>query len=138
MHIYTILYSNDKNNKDLAAYQGALKRINGDLKTETQSASDLQTKLKAEGAVSKPFNELSIKIRLNILQSPELLDKINELQRLDKLMKEQLSQQATLAEKLVTGKVSKPLFLETDKKIANAKEDLVQKLENVTACLNFL
>lgn len=99
-----------KTSKDDSAFQTAIKQISADLKQESQSISDLVSRMKSEGA------------------SHSLLDKINELQRLDKELREQLHQQRLLVEKLVSGKVNKSLYLDTDLNITKKKAELAKKM----------
>ncbi|CAG2164069.1 unnamed protein product, partial [Oppiella nova] len=99
-----------KTTKDLAAFQAIQKRLNAEHKTETQAITDLQARLKQEGA------------------SSESLERVNELQRLDRSLKEQISQQMLLVEKLVNGKVAKAAYLESDAQITKKKEESVHKI----------
>jgi len=107
-----------KSNKDNNLFQTTLKKINGEYKQETQNITDLIPKLKAEGA------------------SSDLIDRINDLQRLDRSLKEQLQQEVTLTERLVSQKISKQAYLEQEKKFVNTKLDIVKKLHFITAFLN--
>ncbi|RWS06916.1 Dolichyl-diphosphooligosaccharide--protein glycosyltransferase subunit 1-like protein [Dinothrombium tinctorium] len=102
---------------DNSTYQSTLKKLNAEHKHETQAISDLVSKLKAEGSTS------------------DVLDKVNELQRLDRTLKEQLQQQSTVVEKLVSGKINKQLYVETDNNITKKKEEIAEKM---TAICNSL
>jgi oligosaccharyltransferase complex subunit alpha (ribophorin I) len=106
-----------KSQKDVNAFQGTLKRLNGEHKQETQSIADLITRLKDEGA------------------SADLIDRISDLQRLDRNLKEQLQQQGALAEKVVSGKMQKQAYLDADKKILTAKQEIADRLRSLTSCL---
>lgn len=59
-----------KQNKDVTAFQSTQKRLNNEHRNESQAITDLQSKLKHEGA------------------SSDLLEKVNELQRLDRNLKD--------------------------------------------------
>lgn len=109
-----------KSQKDANAYQATLKRLNGEHKQETQSVTDLINRLKEEGA------------------SAELVDRIGDVQRLDRSLKEQLLQQSALAEKVVAGKMQKQAYLEADKKLVIAKQDIADRLRSLTSCLTDL
>lgn len=106
-----------KSQKDVNVFQGVLKRLNGEHKQETQSIADLITRLKDEGA------------------SAELIDRISDLQRLDRSLKEQLQQQGALAEKIVSGKMQKQAYLDADKKLQTAKQEIADRLRSLTVCL---
>lgn len=106
-----------KSQKDVSAYQATLKRLNAEHKQETQSIGDLIARLKEQGA------------------SAELVDRISDLQRLDKSLKEQLQAQTMLAEKVVSGKMQKQAYLEADKKILLSKHEAADRLRHLTSCL---
>ena len=63
-----------------------------------------------------------------MFQSSELLERINELQRLDRTLKEQISQQMVLVEKLVNAKVTKQSYLEVEGQINKKKEEAVHRI----------
>lgn len=109
-----------KSQKDVNSYQSTLKRLNGEHKQETQAIADLISRLKEEGA------------------SAELIDRISDVQRLDRNLKEQLQQQTALAEKVVTGKMAKNSYLEAEKKVTVAKQEAAEKLRLLTSCLTDL
>lgn len=109
-----------KSQKDAAALQATQKRLNAEHKQETQAIADLITRLKEEGA------------------SAELVDRVTDVQRLDRSLKEQLQQQTLLAEKIVAGKMQKQAYLEADKKLLQAKQDVADRLRLLTAALSDL
>lgn len=104
-----------KASKDSVGYQAAVKRLNGEHKTHTQSLADCLAKLKQEGA--------------------EAAEAVSELQRLDKHLKEQFQQQMALLDKLMGGKMSKQQFVEAEAAIQRKKEELADKMHSLTASL---
>ena len=117
---YDSATSKFKSQKDTNAYQATLKRLNGEHKQETQAIADLITRLKDEGA------------------SPELIDRISDVQRLDRSLREQLQQQTALAEKVVSGKMQKQAYLDADKKLLTGKQEVADRLRSLTSCLTDL
>lgn len=104
-----------KASKDSTGYQAAVKRLNGEHKTHTQTLADCLAKLKQEGA--------------------EAAESVSELQRLDKNLKEQFQQQMALLDKLMSGKMSKQQFVEAEAAILRKKEELADKMHTLTASL---
>lgn len=100
-----------KHSKDLSSYQATVKKLNAEHKAETQAVGELLQKLKHEGS--------------------DIADKVSELQRYDKLLKEQLQQQMVLVEKLVANKISKQQYVDTETGISKKKSDLVEKLTSI-------
>lgn len=109
-----------KSQKDTNAYQATLKRLNAEHKQETQTIADLIARLKEEGA------------------SAELIDRVSDVQRLDRSLKEQLQQQTVLAEKVVSGKMQKQAYLDADKRLLLVKQDIAERLRSLTSCLTDL
>lgn len=104
-----------KASKDNVGYQAAIKRLNGEHKTHTQSLADCLAKLKQEGA--------------------DAAESVSELQRLDKQLKEQFQQQMALLDKLMGGKMNKQQFVEAEAAIQRKKEELADKMHSLTASL---
>lgn len=104
-----------KHNKDLTGYQAQVKKLNNDYKVETQAINELLSKLKHEGS--------------------ETADKVAELQRYDKSLKEQLQQQQVLVEKLIANKVNRQQYLDSEAVIVRKKESLAEKMQSVLAGL---
>lgn len=100
-----------KHNKDLGSYQATVKKLNAEHKTETHAVSELLQKLKQEGS--------------------EIADKVAELQRYDKSLKDQFQQQMVLVEKLVAGKISKQQYVDTEAGISKKKSELVEKITGI-------
>jgi len=97
-----------KSTKDINAFQATLKKISADHKSETTGISELQITIK------------------NV--NPDLGEKVGELQRFDKIYRDHQGQQASLVEKLVSGKLQKAAYLDQDATIAKKKEDISDKI----------
>ncbi|XP_054717995.1 dolichyl-diphosphooligosaccharide--protein glycosyltransferase subunit 1-like [Uloborus diversus] len=104
-----------KHNKDLNSYQATVKKLNVDHKNETQTITELLQKLKHEGS--------------------DVAEKVAEIQRYDKTLKEQLQQQMLLVEKLIANKISKQQYLDGEAAIVKKKEDVVEKIVGVVYTL---
>jgi len=100
-----------KSNKDVTSFQNMLKRITADQKTETQAVAELQAIIKAVNA--------------------DLGEKVGELQRLDKVFREQQTLQAGLVEKLVSGKLAKQQFVDQESAIMKKKEETIEKINSI-------
>jgi len=100
-----------KANKDVTSFQNMLKRITNDQKAETTAVADLQATIKAV--------------------NPDLGEKVSELQRLDKVFREQQTVQAGLVEKLVTGKLPKQQFIDQESGIMKKKEEAIEKINSI-------
>lgn len=57
------------------------------------------------------------------------------MQSLDARYREQVSAAILLAEKLVSGKLNKQQYLESDSKISAKKEEIVTRVETIAASL---
>lgn len=104
-----------KSGKDLSSYQASVKKLNGEHKNICQAINDLLVKLKQEGS--------------------DLADKVSELQRLDKSLKEQLQQQMGLVEKLISGNLNKQQFVSSELAVNKKKEELAEKITHITTSL---
>nr|CAG4638394.1 EOG090X04O4 [Cyclestheria hislopi] len=113
-HQYEEQLNKFKQSKDSNAFQAALKNIQAELKSETQ-AIDASAQLKGEGA--------------------SLAEKVNELQKLDKNLREALANLTILIEKLVNGKTNKQQFIELEGPLTKKKEDLLEKINNLVVKL---
>lgn len=100
-----------KSSKDSNAFQNTLKRIAAEQKNECTAISELQTTVK----------------NINL----ELGEKVNELQRLDKVYRDLQTQQANLVEKLVNGKVVKAAYLDQDNAMIKKKEEAMDKISSI-------
>jgi len=97
--------------KDVTALNSSRKKIENDLKNCTQQISDIQNNLKSE--------------------SNESSEKINEVQRLDRLIKEQLSGWAQQAERLVSGKMQKGQYADVEKTCRVKVDEMKEKIDAI-------
>ncbi|KAK8768997.1 hypothetical protein V5799_014539 [Amblyomma americanum] len=104
-----------KSGRDATGFQATLKKINAEHKTLTQSLADCAARLKHESA--------------------EAAEPVNELQRLDKLLREQFQQHGAQLEKFMAGRMSKQQYLDIEATIQKKKEELAEKMHTITASL---
>lgn len=105
-----------KHSKDISAYNSASKQIQTDYKNETASINELATKLKTESA--------------------ELSDKLNEIQKTEKNLKELFGQtQSLYTDKLITGKVGRNQFVELDSGLRRKKDECQEKINQLLKSL---
>ncbi|XP_023344065.1 dolichyl-diphosphooligosaccharide--protein glycosyltransferase subunit 1 [Eurytemora carolleeae] len=104
-----------KSTKDTTAFQDSLKKIGAEQKTESNAIGDLQNTIKNINA--------------------DLGEKVNELQRNDKIFREFQGQHAGLVEKLVTGKLQKAVYLDQEKVVLKKKEDILDKINALVRTL---
>nr|CAG4645477.1 EOG090X04O4 [Lynceus sp. MCZ IZ 141354] len=102
-----------KSSKDNNSFQSGTKGILNELKSETQTISEVVGQIK-DAAVT---------------------DRIGQLQKLDKDLREVLGQQGQLIEKLVSGKTGKPQYSESDAPLAKKKEELKERINTILASL---
>lgn len=100
-----------KANKDISSFQNTVKRIGGDQKAETAAIAELQ-------AIIRGVNM-------------DLGDKVGELQKQDKAFRDLQAQQASLVEKLVSGKMAKQAYIDQEGAIVKKKEDAIDKINNI-------
>lgn len=105
-----------KTSKDTGAFQAAVKSLTASLKAESAAIGTLQEQVRAEAAT-------------------ETAERIAELQRQDKALREYLAQHVAVSERLVAGKLGKPQFVEQEAQLNKKKEEAVQKMEAVVASL---
>jgi len=105
-----------KHSKDIGAYNTASKQIQVDYKNESTSINELATKLKTE--------------------SVELSDKLNEIQKAEKSLKEYFGQtQSLYTEKLITGKVGRNQFVDLDSGLKRKKDECQEKINQLLKSL---
>lgn len=105
-----------KANKDSNAYLSAMKSINAEYKNATAGINELAAKLKSDSA--------------------DVFERVAELQKYDKMLKELYNQQQTLyVDKLVTGKISRQQFVEAESAITKKKEECVEKINTIVKSL---
>jgi len=61
----------------------------------------------------------------------DLGDKVGELQKQDKVFRDLQTQQASLVEKLVSGKMAKQAYIDQEGAIVKKKEDAIDKINNI-------
>lgn len=106
-----------KHSKDIGAYNTAVKQIQADYKNESTSINELATKLKTE--------------------SVELSDKLNEIQKIEKNLKELFGQtQSLYTDKLITGKVGRNQFVDLDNGLKRKKDECQEKINQLLKSLN--
>lgn len=104
-----------KSTKDSATFTTNRKKIDVDHKNLSLQMASLQAGLKTEGS--------------------DAADKLNELQKLDGQVREQIQQLTALAEKLVAGRLAKPQYLENESVVRSKREEFCQKMESLLAAL---
>jgi len=106
-----------KHSKDIGAYNTAVKQIQADYKNESTSINELATKLKTE--------------------SVELTEKLNEIQKIEKNLKELFGQtQSLYTDKLITGKVGRNQFVDLDNGLKRKKDECQEKINQLLKSLN--
>lgn len=105
-----------KTNKDANAFLAAVKGINQEYKAATGALNEIAQKLKGE--------------------SGDVYDRVQELQKCDRSLKELYNQQQALyVDKLVPGKIGRQQFVEAEAAIAKKKEDCVEKINAIIKSL---
>ncbi|XP_015124677.1 dolichyl-diphosphooligosaccharide--protein glycosyltransferase subunit 1 [Diachasma alloeum] len=106
-----------KANKDTAAFLSAMKSINQEYKNATNTVNELAQKLRSDSA--------------------DVYERIQELQKYDKQLKEFYNQQQALyVDKLVPGKISRQQFVDAEGIITRKKEECVEKINAVVKSLH--
>jgi oligosaccharyltransferase complex subunit alpha (ribophorin I) len=101
-----------KTSKDANAYLHVVKTVNQEHKNETSHIADLLVKVKPD--------------------APEIAEKVSELQKLDKLLKEVYNlKQALYLDKLVPGKIGRSLFVEAENSLNKKKDDALEKINAI-------
>uniref|UniRef100_A0A646QCR6 Dolichyl-diphosphooligosaccharide--protein glycosyltransferase subunit 1 n=1 Tax=Hemiscolopendra marginata TaxID=943146 RepID=A0A646QCR6_9MYRI len=100
-----------KSSKDNGAFQATQKKLTSEHKNEGQQIVEIINKLK--------------------LEASDLAEKVGELQKLDRLFKEQIGVQITYAERLVAGKMKKEQYLDMEQGINKKKDEISEKMENI-------
>merc|ERR1712002_498727 len=100
-----------KQSKDATMLATARKKIEADHKKASSAVGEQLDHLKANGA------------------APDVLDRVNELQKLDNSFKDQVGFSLTYAEKLVAGKMSRGQYMDLEQATNAKKEDIFNKIE---------
>lgn len=105
-----------KANKDTNAFLTAAKGINQEYKAATAALNEIAQKLKSE--------------------SGDVYERVQELQKCDRLLKELYNQQQALyVDKLAPGKIGRQQFVEAESAIAKKKEECVEKINAIVKSL---
>ncbi|PNF17111.1 Dolichyl-diphosphooligosaccharide--protein glycosyltransferase subunit 1 [Cryptotermes secundus] len=105
-----------KLSKDINAFLASVKNINHEHKNETAHIAELLVKLKADSA--------------------DLAEKVSELQKADKHLKDLYTQHQSLyVDKLVPGKIARQAFVDTENQLNKKKEDCVEKINTLVKSL---
>jgi oligosaccharyltransferase complex subunit alpha (ribophorin I) len=104
-----------KATKDSSSLTGNRKKIDANHKQLTGEMTALLSKLKAEGS--------------------DAADKLNELQKLDVLVRDQIMLSVQQAEKLVGGRLSKQQYLDAESIVRTKRDDLCAKMDAILASL---
>ncbi|KAK7066455.1 proteasome regulatory particle base subunit [Halocaridina rubra] len=100
-----------KGSKDVAQSQTSTKKLQNSIRDETQIINDLASKIR--------------------LDNSEYADRVLELQKMDKILRECVTQQLVNVEKLVAGKMSKQQYMDTDGPLHKKKEEALEKIKNL-------
>lgn len=100
-----------KNNKDVAAFQNALKNFQSEHKNETQAINDVVSRHKSE--------------------APQLVETITELQRLDRGYWEIYITFSQAVEKYAGNKMSRTQFGESENQFNNKRAELTEKINQI-------
>lgn len=107
---------NLKTNKDANAFLSVVKGINKEYKNATNAIAEIAQRLKGE--------------------SGDIYDRVQELQKHDKALKELYNQQQALyVDKLVPGKIGRQQFVEAEAVIARKKEECIEKINSIVKSL---
>ncbi|XP_076656577.1 dolichyl-diphosphooligosaccharide--protein glycosyltransferase subunit 1 [Halictus rubicundus] len=107
---------NLKTNKDANAFLSVVKSINKEYKNATNAIAEIAQRLKGE--------------------SGDIYDRVQELQKHDKTLKELYNQQQALyVDKLVPGKIGRQQFVEAEAVISRKKEECIEKINSIVKSL---
>ncbi|KAL2712422.1 hypothetical protein V1478_017945 [Vespula squamosa] len=105
-----------KTNKDANAFLSIAKSINQEYKSATSAVAEIAQRLKGE--------------------SGDMYERVQELQKYDKILKELYNQQQSLyIDKLVPGKIGRQPFVEAEAAITKKKEEYVEKINSIVKSL---
>ncbi|CAG0884921.1 unnamed protein product [Cyprideis torosa] len=104
-----------KSSKDNAALQATIRGLNQEYKALTQTISELMGKVKGAG--------------------PDVSERLADLQRHDKQIKEIIEQQIRDAEKLVSGKMNKQEYIKTEAVLAKKRSEAEDRLASIVEAL---
>ncbi|KAF7401307.1 hypothetical protein HZH68_007127 [Vespula germanica] len=105
-----------KTNKDANVFLSVVKSINQEYKSATSAVAEIAQRLKGE--------------------SGDMYERVQELQKYDKTLKELYNQQQSLyVDKLVPGKIGRQQFVEAETAITKKKEECVEKINSIVKSL---
>ncbi|KAL0132295.1 hypothetical protein PUN28_000228 [Cardiocondyla obscurior] len=105
-----------KVSKDTNGFLSAIKGINQDYKAANNALNEIAQKIKTE--------------------SSDVYDRIQELQKCDRYLKEIYGQlQSLYLEKLIPGKISRQQFIDMETTISRKKEDCIEKINTIIKSL---
>ncbi|CAK9811570.1 Dolichyl-diphosphooligosaccharide--protein glycosyltransferase subunit 1 [Anthophora quadrimaculata] len=105
-----------KANKEANAFLSVVKGINQEYKSATNAIAEIAQRLKGE--------------------SGDVYDRVQELQKYDRTLKELYNQQQALyVDKLVPGKIGRQQFVEAEAAITKKKEECVEKINSIVKSL---
>lgn len=100
-----------KASKDAASFNTNRKKVDADYKAITQQIAGAVTKLKAEGT--------------------DVIEKVQELQRYDTQVREQITMAIQYAEKLMLGRLAKQQYVDYEATVKNKREEIINKMESL-------
>ncbi|XP_011869468.1 PREDICTED: dolichyl-diphosphooligosaccharide--protein glycosyltransferase subunit 1 [Vollenhovia emeryi] len=105
-----------KTSKDTNVFLSAIKGINQDYKAANNALNEIAQKIKGE--------------------SSDVYDRIQELQKCDRYLKEVYGQlQSLYLEKLIPGKINRQQFIDMEMTISRKKEDCIEKINAIVKSL---
>jgi len=107
-----------KSTKDVTAFNSAAKVFNQEYKNESAHITDLLAKIKPD--------------------APDIADKLTELQKLDKILKNDVYQQkqTVYVEKLIPTKINRDSFIELEKSLNKKRDEAIEKMNAIIKTLH--
>lgn len=99
----------------LPQFSSSIKKLQGQLKEETQTISDLLSKMRSD--------------------NPELAERVSDLQKYDKEVREIVTQQCSNMEKVLSKKLDKKMYAEQEAQLEKRREEAIAKVRSVVALL---
>jgi oligosaccharyltransferase complex subunit alpha (ribophorin I) len=99
----------------LSQFQGNIKKLQANLREESQAVSELLSKIRADNS--------------------DIAEKVSELQKYDKEVREAVVQQCTNMEKLLGKKMAKQAYADQEQTLTKRREEAMDKLRSVAALL---
>ncbi|RZF37283.1 hypothetical protein LSTR_LSTR005615 [Laodelphax striatellus] len=106
-----------KQTKDVNSFMAATKIVNQDYKNECNHINELALKMKSD--------------------APEMADKVMDLQKMDKCLREVYTyQQSLYVDRMVPGKISRGQFTDAENNLNKRKEDSIDKINAIIRSLH--